>query len=215
MHLVLLGAPGSGKGTYAVELKEYYGIPHISTGEIFRKEIASKSELGILANSYIEKGQLCPDDVTNEIVKKRLIEPDCVKGFILDGFPRTIPQAKFLDELLPIIGKRLEAVIDLEITDDEVIRRIVNRRSCPKCREGYNLITKKPLRDGLCDHCNVPLVQRDDDTEETVKKRLKVYYNETEPLIKYYTDSGFMLKINSEQPIDKVVKDIVIALEDR
>ena len=215
MHLVLLGAPGSGKGTYAVELKEYYGIPHISTGEIFRKEIASKSELGILANSYIEKGQLCPDDVTNEIVKKRLIEPDCVKGFILDGFPRTIPQAKFLDELLPIIGKRLEAVVDLEITDEEVISRIVNRRSCPKCRKGYNLITKKPLVDGLCDDCKVPLVQRDDDTEETVKKRLKVYYSETEPLIKYYTDSGFILKINSEQPIKKVVKDIVVALEDR
>ena len=215
MHLVLLGAPGSGKGTYAVELKEYYGIPHISTGEIFRKEIASKSELGILANSYIEKGQLCPDDVTNEIVKKRLIEPDCVKGFILDGFPRTIPQAKFLDELLPIIGKRLEAVVDLEITDEEVISRIVNRRSCPKCRKGYNLITKKPLVDGICDDCKVPLVQREDDTEDTVKKRLKVYYNETEPLIKYYTDSGFMLKINSEQPIEKVVKDIIVALEDR
>ena len=215
MHLVLLGAPGSGKGTYAVELKEYYGIPHISTGEIFRKEIASKSELGILANSYIEKGQLCPDDVTNEIVKKRLIEPDCVKGFILDGFPRTIPQAKFLDELLPIIGKRLEAVVDLEISDEEVISRIVNRRSCPKCRKGYNLITKKPLVDGICDDCKVPLVQREDDTEETVKKRLKVYYNETEPLIKYYTDSGFMLKINSEQPIEKVVKDIIVALEDR
>lgn len=215
MHLVLLGAPGSGKGTYAVELKEYYGIPHISTGEIFRKEIASKSELGILANSYIEKGQLCPDDVTNEIVKKRLIEPDCVKGFILDGFPRTIPQAKFLDELLPIIGKRLEAVVDLEISDEEVISRIVNRRSCPKCRKGYNLITKKPLVDGICDDCKVPLVQREDDTEDTVKKRLKVYYNETEPLIKYYTDSGFMLKINSEQPIEKVVKDIIVALEDR
>lgn len=215
MHLVLLGAPGSGKGTYAVELKEYYGIPHISTGEIFRKEIASKSELGILANSYIEKGQLCPDDVTNEIVKKRLIEPDCVKGFILDGFPRTIPQAKFLDELLPIIGKRLEAVVDLEISDEEVISRIVNRRSCPKCRKGYNLITKKPLVDGICDDCKVPLVQREDDTEETVKKRLKVYYNETEPLIKYYTESGFMLKINSEQPIEKVVKDIIVALEDR
>ena len=215
MHLILLGAPGSGKGTYAVELKEYYGIPHISTGEIFRKEIASKTELGILANSFIEKGQLCPDDVTNEIVKKRLVEPDCLKGFILDGFPRTIAQAKFLDELLPIIGKRLEAVIDLEITDEEVIRRIVNRRSCPICKEGYNLITKKPLVEGVCDKCNVPLVQRDDDTEETVRKRLKVYYNETEPLIKYYTDSGFMLKINSEQPIEKVVKDIVVALEDR
>lgn len=215
MHLILLGAPGSGKGTYAVELKERYGIPHISTGEIFRKEIASKSELGILANSYIERGQLCPDDVTIEIIKKRLVQPDCVKGFILDGFPRTIPQAEFLDELLPIIGKRLEAVIDLEVSDEAVIKRIVNRRSCPVCRKGYNLIYQKPQVEGICDICKVPLVQRDDDTEETVKKRLKVYYKETEPLIKYYTDSGYILKINSEQPIDKVVEDIVIALEDR
>lgn len=215
MHLILLGAPGSGKGTYAAVLKERYGIPHISTGEIFRKEIASKSELGILANSYIEKGCLCPDDVTIEIVKKRLVQPDCVKGFILDGFPRTIPQAEFLTELLPIIGKRLEAVIDLEISDEEVISRIVNRRSCPKCRRGYNIVSQKPLVEGYCDDCKVPLTQRDDDTEETVKKRLKVYYKETEPLIKYYTDSGFILKINSEQPIDKVVEDIVIALEDR
>lgn len=215
MHLVLLGAPGSGKGTYAVELKKRYGIPHISTGEIFRKEIASKSELGILANSYIERGCLCPDDVTIEIVKKRLMQPDCVKGFILDGFPRTIAQAEFLTKLLPEIGKNLEAVIDLEVSDEEVISRIVNRRSCPKCRRGYNIVTLKPIEDGLCDDCKVPLVQRDDDTEETVRKRLKVYYEETEPLIKYYTDSGEILKINGQQPIDKVVDDIVIALEDR
>lgn len=215
MHLILLGAPGSGKGTYAVEIKEHYSIPHISTGEIFRKEIASKSELGILANSFIEKGHLVPDDVTIEIVKKRLIQPDCEKGFILDGYPRTIPQAIALDKFLPTIGKSIDAVLDFEISDQEVIKRIVNRRSCPICRKGYNIVTMPPKEDGLCDVCKVPLVQRDDDTEETVKERLAVYYEQTEPLIDHYKKQGLIISINSEQTVKEVVHEIVTALEDK
>ena len=213
MHLILLGAPGSGKGTYAVAIKEHYSIPHISTGEIFRKEIASNTELGILANSFIEKGHFVPDDVTIEIVRKRLIQDDCKNGFILDGYPRTIKQAEDLDEFLPTIGKKIDYVLNFEISDEEVIKRIVNRRACPVCRKGYNIVSLPPKEEGICDVCKTPLIQRDDDNEDTVKERLVVYYEQTAPLIDYYHKKELIVSINSEQPIDKVVEEIIVNLE--
>lgn len=213
MHLILLGAPGSGKGTYAVGLKEHYGIPHISTGQIFRNEIASHTELGILAQSLIDKGEFVPDDVTIEIVKKRLKQDDCKNGFILDGFPRTLNQAEALTAFLPTIGKKIDAVVDLEISEDVVVERIVNRLSCPNCKKGYNKLYVPPKKEGICDDCNTPLIQREDDNEETIRSRLTIYHDRTQPLIDYYDNLGLIISINSNQTIEKVTKDIIVSLE--
>lgn len=215
MHLILLGAPGSGKGSYAVGLKKHYGIPHISTGEIFRNEIASQSELGILAQSLIDRGEFVPDDVTIEIVKKRLQQDDCKNGFILDGFPRTLPQAKSLTDFLPTIGKNIDAVVNLEISEDVVVKRIVNRLSCPKCKKGYNLISIPPKNAGLCDDCNTPLIRREDDNEETVLSRLSIYHERTQPLIEYYDKLGLIISIDSNGTIEEVTKDIIVSLEEK
>lgn len=215
MHLILLGAPGSGKGSYAVGLKKHYGIPHISTGEIFRNEIASQSELGILAQSLIDRGEFVPDDVTIEIVKKRLQQDDCKNGFILDGFPRTLPQAKSLTDFLPTIGKKIDAVVNLEISEDVVVKRIVNRLSCPKCKKGYNLISIPPKNAGLCDDCNTPLIRREDDNEETVLSRLSIYHERTQPLIEYYDKLGLIISIDSNGTIEEVTKDIIVSLEEK
>ena len=215
MHLILLGAPGSGKGTYAVGLKKHYGIPHISTGEIFRTEIASQSELGLLAQSLIDKGEFVPDDVTIKIVKKRLLQNDCKNGFILDGFPRTLPQAYALNEFLPTIGKKIDAVINLEISEDVVVERIVNRLSCPNCKKGYNKISSPPKHEGICDDCGTPLIQREDDNEETVRSRLAIYHERTQPLIEYYDKLGLIISIDSNNSIEKVTEDIIVSLEEK
>ena len=215
MHLILLGAPGSGKGTYAVGLKKHYGIPHISTGEIFRTEIASQSELGLLAQSLIDKGEFVPDDVTIKIVKKRLLQNDCKNGFILDGFPRTLPQAYALNEFLPTIGKKIDAVINLEISEDVVVERIVNRLSCPNCKKGYNKISIPPKHEGICDDCGTPLIQREDDNEETVRSRLAIYHERTQPLIEYYDKLGLIISIDSNNSIEKVTEDIIVSLEEK
>lgn len=215
MHLILLGAPGSGKGTYAVELKKHYGIPHISTGEIFREEIASKSELGFLAKSLIDKGEFVPDDVTIEIVTKRLLQDDCKHGFILDGFPRTLQQAKALTEFLPTIGKKIDAVVNLEIKDEEVVKRIVNRLTCPKCKRGYNLLSLPPKEDGICDDCKVALVKRADDNEQTISSRLAIYHERTQVLIDYYKKLGLIISIDSNKSIQDVTNSIIVSLEEK
>ena len=184
MHLLIMGAPGSGKGTCAVELKNHYSIPHISTGDIFRKAISKKTPMGLLAQSYIDKGQLVPDEITNQIVKERLSEDDCKKGFLLDGFPRNLDQAKALSN-------------------------IVNRRICSKCGRGYNIKSLKPKIEGICDYCGGNLYQRKDDTKETIEERLVVYNNKTKPIITYYENLGILIPVNSNQEPSKVIDEII------
>lgn len=213
MHLILMGAPGSGKGSYAAVLKEHYRVPHISTGEIFRDAIEKKTPMGLIAKTYIDKGNLVPDDITNEIVKERLKQKDCEHGFLLDGYPRTIAQAESLTKILDELGITLDAAVNLEVDDDLIVRRIVNRRSCPKCGKGYNLITYPPKKEGICDVCNTPLFTRKDDNEETVTSRLDVYNKQTRPLVDYYDKLGKLVSIDSNGTIEDTVKDIIKTLE--
>ncbi len=213
MHLILMGAPGSGKGSYAAVLKEHYRVPHISTGEIFRDAIEKKTPMGLIAKTYIDKGNLVPDDITNEIVKERLKQKDCENGFLLDGYPRTIAQAESLTKILDELGITLDAAVNLEVDDELIVRRIVNRRSCPKCGKGYNLITYPPKKEGICDVCNTPLFTRKDDNEETVTSRLDVYNKQTRPLVDYYDKLGKLVSIDSNGTIEDTVKDIIKTLE--
>ncbi|MBE6130936.1 MAG: adenylate kinase [Erysipelotrichaceae bacterium] len=215
MHLIIMGAPGSGKGTYAKVLKGIFAVPHISTGEMFRKAISEGTELGKLAQSLIDKGNFVPDEITNELVKQRLSESDCKNGFLLDGYPRNIAQAKAFTEILNELNINLDAVINLNVTDEEIIKRIVNRRLCSKCGAGFNTITMPPKKEGICDLCGSPLYTRADDNEETVKVRLQVYNEQTKPLVQYYDALNKLLDINSNQPIDDAIKDIVKAVEDK
>ena len=215
MHLIIMGAPGSGKGTYAKELKNIFAVPHISTGEMFRKAIKDGTELGKLAQSLIDKGNFVPDEITNELVKQRISEDDCKKGFLLDGYPRNLNQAKAFTEILKELKIDLDAVINLNVSDDEIITRIVNRRLCSKCGAGYNVVTMPPKVDGICDLCNSPLYTRADDNEETVKTRLAVYNDQTKPLVEYYEALNKILQINSNQEIDLAINDIVKAVEDK
>lgn len=215
MHLIIMGAPGSGKGTCAIAIKEYYGIPHISTGDIFRKAIANKTPIGVIAQGYIEEGQLVPDLVTNQIVKERLMEEDCQHGFLLDGFPRNLDQAKALSNMLNELNIKLDAAINLEIEDEVIVERIVNRRICSNCGKGYNLISMKPKKEGICDICGKDLYQRKDDTIETIGERLHVYNTQTKPIVAYYKSLGILVNINSNQSIDDVNKEIIHKLEEK
>lgn len=213
MHLILMGAPGSGKGTYAAVLKEHYRVPHISTGEIFREAIAKETPMGLIAKTYIDKGNLVPDEITNEIVKERLKKSDCKDGFLLDGYPRTINQAEIFTKILVELNIELDAAVNLEIDYDTVVTRIINRRACPNCGKGYNVISCPPKKDGICDECEAPLYTRKDDNELTVKSRLEVYDRETKPLVDYYRKLGKLVSIDSNGTINDVVKDIIKTLE--
>ncbi len=215
MHLIIMGAPGSGKGTYAKMLKDVFAVPHISTGEMFRKAIQDGTELGKLAQSLIDKGNFVPDEITNELVKQRIAEEDCKNGFLLDGYPRNLNQAHAFTETLKELNIDLDAVINLNVADEEIIKRIVNRRMCSKCGAGYNTITMPPKVEGICDVCGSQLYTRADDNEETVKVRLSVYNEQTKPLVEYYEALNKILHINSNQPIETVVKEIVKAVEDK
>lgn len=182
MKLIFLGAPGAGKGTQAAQISAALAVPAISTGDIIRTAIKEGAPLGLKFKSYIDKGLLVPDDLVCAMVKERLAKPDCVNGFILDGFPRTIEQAKFLDES----GIGIDRVVDIEVSDDDIVRRMGGRRFCPKCQRTYHVLYNKPAEDGICDECKVELCIRDDDKPETVLRRLEVYHEQTEPLIAYY-----------------------------
>ena len=205
MNISLLGAPGAGKGTQAVRIAAAMGIPHISTGDIFRKNIKEGTPVGLKAKSYIDRGQLVPDEVVVEIVQQRIEESDCKNGFLLDGFPRTIAQAEALDRLTDI-----DRVINIEADLDKLVDRITGRRVCGKCGESYHISTKK---DDICEKCGGKLIQRADDNEETVKSRLNVYKNETAPLIEFYKNQGVLINVDGMQTIDKVFEDIAKLLQ--
>ena len=210
MIIIMLGAPGTGKGTVAGLLQESLGLTQISTGDIFRKNIKEKTELGILAQKYIEKGNLVPDEITVKIIEDRLNEPDVENGIILDGFPRTIKQAEELDKILAKKGKKVERVINLETPDEEIVERIVNRRVCTKqeCKTIYNIILNPPKVEGICDKCGSELIRRKDDTEETVRKRLKEYFNQTKPLVEYYEKQGIIETQVVSKSINHFGKDV-------
>ena len=208
MKLVMLGAPGAGKGTQAAVLSEKLRIPHISTGDIFRSNVKDGTPLGRLAKEYIDKGALVPDDVTIEIVKDRLQREDCKKGFILDGFPRTIPQAESLDSVLAGMGTALDYVVNIIVDDDVIIKRLSGRRVCPECNMSYHVDLDEKARKGICANCGARLVQRDDDREETVIGRLKTYHQQTEPLVGYYREQGKLREVYGQKVIADTTAEI-------
>lgn len=199
MRLVFLGPPGCGKGTQAKMLSKHLGLPHISTGDIFRDNIENNSPLGITAKGFINKGLLVPDNIVNSIVKERLEKQDCYKGFILDGYPRTIEQAEFLDSIVTI-----EKVISFELSDNELVRRISGRRVCKKCGGVYHTIWKKPIKANVCDNCGEKLIEREDEKPDTVKERLKVYHIQTAPLVKYYGEKGLIVNVDASLSIEAI-----------
>ena len=210
MIIIMLGAPGTGKGTVAGLLQEKLGIKQVSTGDIFRKNIKEGTELGKIAETYISKGNLVPDDITVKVVEERLNEPDVENGIILDGFPRTVKQAEELDKILAEKGKKVDKVINLTTPDEEIVERIVNRRVCSnqECKAVYNLILNPPKKEGICDKCGSELITRKDDTEETVRARLKNYFELTSPLVEYYEKKGNVLTEQVSKSINKLGEDV-------
>lgn len=213
MRIVLLGSPGSGKGTQASMIVAKYNIPHISTGDMFRQNIKENTPIGIEAARYIEKGLLVPDDLTLKLIENRFLESDCEAGFLLDGFPRTLVQAEVLEKELERIHKKLTSVINLDVNDETIINRMTGRRVCSSCGVNYNLTFNKPVLEGICDTCGGELFIRDDDKIETVTNRLRVYKNETQPLIDYYKSKGILFTIDGEQDAEIVFKNTCEALE--
>ena len=210
MNLILLGAPGAGKGTQAEVICKKLSIPAISTGNIIREALKNQTEMGLKAKSYIDAGKLVPDDVVIGIIKERLKQDDCKNGFILDGFPRTIPQAEALDEMGVVIDK----VIDIEVKDEDIVERMSGRRTCPNCGNSYHLLYKRPAKDGVCDACGSELVQRKDDYPETVLERLKVYHEQTEPLKDFYMKKGILRVVQGQQEVKDTTALTLKALED-
>ena len=190
MNIVIMGAQGTGKGTVAGILKERLNIPHISTGEIFRKNIKEGTELGKIATQYADEGKLVPDEVTNKMVKARINEEDCKSGFILDGYPRNLAQAKELDKMLEEKGEKLDVVVYLKTPTEEIVERVMARRECPNCKAVYNMVLNKPKNGEICDICGAELTKRKDDTKEKLKRRLEIFFTETEPVIHFYRDKG-------------------------
>ncbi len=209
MKLMFLGAPGAGKGTQAEVISEKYGIMPISTGALLREAMANGTELGLKAKSFIDAGKLVPDEVVIGIIKERLSMPDCQKGFILDGFPRTVPQAKALDDM----GVKMDLIISIEVQDQTIVERMSGRRLCSKCGASYHLLYKKPLVDNVCDKCGVELYIRKDDKPEVVLDRLSVYHDQTEPLKDFYKEKGNLILINGENQIDAITAEICNAID--
>ncbi|HHP50894.1 MAG TPA: adenylate kinase [Moorella mulderi] len=209
MRLILLGPPGAGKGTQASVLSGLLGVPHISTGDIFRRAIQEGTPLGKKVEAYLKSGGLVPDELTVEIVKERLSQPDCQRGFLLDGFPRTIPQAQALDAWLEARGEKLDAVINLQVSEEELMARLTGRRICPQCGATYHLKYDPPQRDEICDRCGSPLIQREDDRPETVSKRLATYRQQTQPLINYYKERNLLKGVDGNGDIQEVTQSII------
>ena len=213
MNIVMLGAPGAGKGTQAEKIAKKYGIPHVSTGDIFRKAIKDSTPLGIEAKSYMDQGLLVPDHVTNNMVKEMLFSGEFEDGFILDGYPRTISQAEFLTKALKQEGKKLDMVLNIEVDEKDILERMTGRRVCTKCGLTYHIIFNKSHDNVSCDKCGEKLIQREDDKEETVKKRLEVYRKETKPLIDYYTKSKEIRTVLGKGTVDDIFASIVYEIE--
>ncbi|SMB83761.1 Adenylate kinase [Desulfonispora thiosulfatigenes DSM 11270] len=212
MRIILMGPPGAGKGTQAEKLVQKFNIPHISTGDMFRKAIKDSTELGLKAKSFMDQGKLVPDEVTIGIVKERLQESDCVKGFLLDGFPRTVAQADALSEILNDLNISLNAVLDIQVPKEILVDRLTGRRICKSCGATYHTLFNPSINEKECTKCSGELYQRADDSSETVNKRLDVYAEQTTPLIKYYQELGLLSSIEGNQPMDKVLSDICLVL---
>ncbi len=212
MNIILLGPPGAGKGTQAKKIAENYGVPHISTGDILRENISNNTPLGMKAKSYMSRGELVPDELLITIIKDRLSRKDCANGFLLDGYPRTIPQADALQMILTESNKRIDVVLNIEVSDEELIKRLSGRRMC-KCGASYHVIFNPPEKDGICNLCKGKLYQRDDDKEEAIKNRLIVYKKQTQPLIEYYNDKGLIRRIDGGKDISEIFDDIKTVLE--
>ena len=209
MKLIMLGAPGAGKGTQAKKIAEKYNIPHISTGDIFRANIKNGTELGQKAKTYMDQGLLVPDELVVDLVMDRFAQPDCENGYVLDGFPRTIPQAEALDAALEKTGAKIDYAINVEVPDENIIKRMSGRRACVACGATYHLVHIPPKKEGICDKCGKELILRDDDKPETVKKRLDVYHEQTQPLIDYYTKKGALVEVDGTVAMEDVFNAIV------
>lgn len=213
MKIIMLGAPGAGKGTQAKMLADKYGIPHISTGDIFRANIKNGTELGKKAKEYMDQGKLVPDELTCNLVVDRIQQDDCSKGYILDGFPRTIPQAECLDEALKKLGDKIDYAVDVEVPDENIVNRMSGRRACVGCGATYHVVFNPPKQEGICDRCGKELILRDDDKPETVQKRLTVYHEQTQPLIDYYKKQGALASVDGTKDMQEVFEAIVAILE--
>ena len=207
--LIFLGAPGAGKGTQAREVAKHYGIPQISTGDMLRDAVKRKTAVGLAAKARMEAGKLVPDDVVDGIVAERINEPDCKDGFILDGFPRTISQAQFVERILDAKGERRPLVLDIEVTEELLLKRLTGRRTCPTCGEIYNIYFNPPKVDGVCDKDGGKLLQRSDDNETSIRQRLEAYHKQTSPLIEYYRGQGVLLALNGDKEPEAIAKGLL------
>ncbi len=215
MNLIFLGPPGGGKGTQARIAQDQYGLVQIATGDMLRDAVKQGTELGKKAKEYMDAGQLVPDDLIVNMIRERIEAPDCANGFILDGFPRTVEQAKALDRMLDDTGRKLNAVIEIRVPDDELVRRITGRFTCANCGEGYHDEFKKPQKDGVCDKCGgTEFSRREDDNEETVRSRLTAYHEQTAPIIPYYESTGLLRVVDGTKPIEEVTGDLTKILEE-
>ena len=212
MKIIMLGAPGAGKGTQAKKIAEKYSIPHISTGDIFRANIKNGTELGRKAKEYMDQGLLVPDELTCDLVVDRINQEDCSNGYILDGFPRTIPQAEALDAALTKMGSSIDFAIDVDVPDSNIVNRMSGRRACVGCGATYHLVFNAPKKEGICDVCGEKLILRDDDRQETVQKRLTVYHDQTQPLIDYYKNAGVLKTVDGTADMEDVFAAIVSIL---
>lgn len=212
MKIIMLGAPGAGKGTQAKMIAEQYGIPHISTGDIFRYNIKNGTELGKEAKKYMDQGLLVPDELTVKILLDRVAQDDCKNGYVLDGFPRTIPQAEVLEEALTKLGDRIDYAINVEVPDENIVKRMGGRRACVNCGATYHIEHVPPKKEGICDNCGSELILRDDDKPETVKNRLSVYHKQTQPLIDFYNGKGVLRTVDGTVDMKDVFNAIVAIL---
>ena len=212
MKIIMLGAPGAGKGTQAKMIADKYGVPHISTGDIFRANIKNGTELGMEAKQYMDKGLLVPDELTVKILLDRVAQEDCKNGYVLDGFPRTIPQAEVLDRALTELGDKIDYAIDVDVPDENIVKRMSGRRACLACGATFHIEHVPPKQEGVCDRCGKELVLRDDDKPETVQNRLKVYHDQTQPLIEFYSGKGILRTVDGTKPMQEVFDSITAVL---